>query len=89
LEAPKTLRQKQMVTFGVTAPDRSGDGVVTRTWIGAARGLERTLTSDRGSGSPRLERFISWDAERAAGSAMTLDVERVFDGGVNGKETLG
>jgi hypothetical protein len=27
--------------------------------------------------------------KRAAGSEMTLDVDRVLDGGVNGKEQLG
>ena len=45
--------------------------------------------SSRGSGSPRPERFVSEDAKRAAGSEMTLDVERVVDGGVNGQEPLG
>ncbi len=34
-------------------------GVVTPTWIGAARGLEGVLTSGRGGGSPRPERFVS------------------------------
>jgi hypothetical protein len=34
-------------------------GVVTPTWIGAARGLEGALTSGRGGGSPRPERFVS------------------------------
>jgi hypothetical protein len=33
--------------------------VVTSTWIGAARGLEGPLTSGRGGGSPRPERFVS------------------------------
>ena len=32
---------------------------VTPTWIGAARGLEGALTSGRGGGSPRPERFFS------------------------------
>jgi hypothetical protein len=35
------------------------DGVVTSTWIGAARGLEGPLISGRGGGSPRPERFVS------------------------------
>ena len=35
------------------------NGVVTPTWIGAARGLEGVLTSGRGGGSPRPERFVS------------------------------
>ena len=39
--------------------------------------------SGRGGGSPRPERFISEDAERAAGHEMALDVERVLDGSVN------
>jgi hypothetical protein len=34
-------------------------GVVTSTWIGAARGLEGPLISGRGRGSPRPERFVS------------------------------
>jgi hypothetical protein len=29
------------------------------------------------------------DAKRAAGCEMTLDVERVVNGGVNGQEALG
>ena len=45
--------------------------------------------SGRGGGSPRPERFVSEDAERAAGCEMALDVERVLDGGVNGQEALG
>ena len=35
------------------------EGVVTPTWIGAARGLEGALPSGRGGGSPRPERFVS------------------------------
>ena len=34
-------------------------GAVTPTWISAARGLENALTSGRGGGSPRPERFVS------------------------------
>ncbi len=45
--------------------------------------------SGGGDGSPRLERFFSEDAERAAGCEMALDVEGVENGGVNGQETLG
>src|ERR1700735_3201320 len=37
--------------------------VVTSTWIGAALGLEGPLTSGRGRGSPRPERFVSEDAK--------------------------
>jgi hypothetical protein len=47
----------------------------------------------RGSGGrcclPRLKRFASEDAERVAGCEMTLDVEIVVDGGVNGQKALG
>src|ERR1700733_14076863 len=64
-------------------------GVVTSTWIGAARGLEGPLISGRGGGSPRPERFVSQDAKRAAGCEMTLDVERVVNGGMKGQEALG
>ena len=63
-------------------------GVVTLTWIGAARGLEGALTSGRGGGSPRPEGFLSEDAERAAGCEMALEVESVLDGGVNRQEAL-
>ena len=64
-------------------------GVVTSTWIGAARGLEGPLISGRGGGSPCPERFVSQDAKRAAGGEMTLDVERVVNGGMKGQEALG
>jgi hypothetical protein len=40
-------------------PFYSQMGAVTPTWIGAARGLEAPLTSGRGGGSPRPERFVS------------------------------
>ena len=67
----------------------AASGVVTSTWIGAARGLEGPLISGRGGGSPRPERFVSEDAKRAAGCEMTLDVERVVNGGMKGQEALG
>jgi hypothetical protein len=51
--------------------------VVTRTKFG------------RGGGSPCSERFVSEDAERAAGCEMALDIERVLGGGVNRQESLG
>jgi hypothetical protein len=35
------------------------------------------------------ERFVSEDAERAAGCELALDVESVLDGGVNRQEALG
>ena len=67
----------------------SAMGAVTPTWIGAARRLEGPLASGRGGGSPRPERLVSQDAERAAGCEMALDVERVVNGGVNRQEALG
>ena len=51
--------------------------------------LMQIMQLGRGGGSPRPERFVSEDAERAAGCEMALDVERVLDGGVNGQEALG
>src|SRR5580704_1996927 len=66
----------------------SRGGVVTSTWIGAARGLEGPLISGRGGGSPRPERFVSEDAKRAAGCEMALDVESVLEGGMNGQKAL-
>ena len=56
-----------LTTRGMIAPFVLGgpinrnafEGVVTSTWIGAARGLEGPLTSGRGGGSPRPERFVS------------------------------
>ena len=40
-------------------------------------------------GPPRPERFVSEDAERAAGGEMALDVEGVEDSGVKRQEALG
>jgi hypothetical protein len=57
--------------------------------IPEARCLEGALASGRAGGSPRPERFVSEDTKRAAGCEMTLDVERVVNGGVNGQEALG
>jgi hypothetical protein len=51
--------------------------------------LEGPLISGRGGGSPCPERFVSQDAKRAAGGEMTLDVERVVNGGMKGQEALG
>ena len=69
--------------------DISQGGVVTSTWIGAARGLEVPQISGRGGGSPSPERFVSQVAKRAAGCEMTLDVELVVNGGMKGQEALG
>ena len=44
----------------------------------------RIRFSGRRGGSPRPERFLSEDAERAAGRQMALDVESVLDRGMNG-----
>ena len=60
-------------------------GPVTRTEFGGAK-LEvpdEVLAAVR---SPRPERLVSEDAERAAGCGMALDVDGVLDGGVNGQE---
>jgi hypothetical protein len=58
-------------------------GVVTRT-LPATRNFGRPiLDSCRGSSSPCPERFVSEDAERAAGCEMALDVECVVNNGVN------
>jgi hypothetical protein len=64
-------------------------GAVTRTDL-AVRNLEvPVFCSRRGGGPPRLESFVSEDAERVTGGEMALDVEGVLDSGVNGKEALG
>jgi hypothetical protein len=57
-------------------------GAVTRTKFGRVKIRSLSSGSGRGGGSPRPERFVSEDAERAAGCEMALDVERVLDGGV-------
>jgi fluoride exporter len=64
-------------------------GVVTRTsfWQCESRRIELVLGCR--SGSPRLERFASEDAERVAGREVALNVEVVVDGGVNGQKALG
>ena len=66
-----------------------GEGAVTRTEFGRSQFGSPSFGSGRGGGSPRLERFFSEDAERAAGGEMALDVEGVLDSGVNGQEALG
>ncbi len=68
---------------------QSPGGVVTRTEFGRVKIGSLSSGSGRGGGSPRPERFISEDAERAAGREMALDVKRVLDGGVNRQESLG
>ncbi len=55
----------------------------------AVRNLDVPVWGSRDGGSPRLERFISEDAERAAGGEMALDVEGVEDSGVNRQKALG
>jgi hypothetical protein len=64
-------------------------GAVTRTEFGRTKIGSPSSGSGRGSSSPRSERFLSEDAERAAGDEMALDVESVLDCGVNGQEALG
>jgi hypothetical protein len=48
-------------------------GSVTGTEFGRAKIGKPSSGSGRGGGSPRLERFFSEDAERAAGGEMALD----------------
>jgi hypothetical protein len=67
----------------------SGSGAFTRTEFGRSQLEVPVFGLRRGGGSPRLERFFSEDAERAAGCEMALDVEGVVDGGVNRQEALG
>jgi hypothetical protein len=64
-------------------------GAVTRTEFGRSQLEVPVFGLRRGGGSPRLERFFSEDAERAAGGEMALDVKGVVDGGVNRQEALG
>ena len=80
------------VPFTATLPLRKGishSGAVTRTEFGRSQFGSPSFGSRRGGGSPRLERFFSEGAERAAGGEMTLDVEGVLDSGVNRQEALG
>src|SRR5271157_4186392 len=56
---------------------------------GWSRSVRRFGSPNCGGGSPRPERFVSEDAECAAGCEMALDVKGVLDGGVNGQEALG
>ena len=79
----KTLKRAMYGRAGVDS------GVVTRTKFGRVKIGSLSSGSGRGGGSPRPERFVSEDAERAAGCEMALDVERVLDGGVNRQESLG
>ena len=65
------------------------DGVVTRTEFSGAQFGSANSGSGRGCGSPSPERFVSEDAERAAGGEMALDVEGVEDYRVNRQESLG
>ena len=71
------------------AAEYARSGVVTRTEFGRAQFGSPSSGSRRGGGSPRPERFVSEDAERAAGCEMALDIERVLDSGVNRQESLG
>src|SRR5271166_4799892 len=74
----------------VSAPsDKKATGAVTRTEFGRLQLEVPVFGLRRGGVSPRLERFFSEDAERAAGCEMALNVEGVVDGGVNRQEALG
>jgi hypothetical protein len=75
--------------IGVSAGRISRAGAVTRTKFGRVKIGSLSSGSGRCGGSPRPERFVSEDAERAAGCEMALDIERVLDGGVNRQESLG
>jgi hypothetical protein len=57
--------------------------------LGSARCEVSTArrTSGGGIASPRLERFVSEDAERVAGGEMALDVECVMEGSVIRQES--
>ena len=68
--------------------ETSGTGAVKRTLIWPRAIWKFQFGSGRGGGSPRPECFVSEDAKRAAGCEMTLDVERVVNGGMNGQEAL-
>ena len=57
------------------------EGSVTGTEFGRAQFGSPSSGSGRGGGSPRLERFFSEDAERAAGGEMALDVEDPMESG--------
>jgi hypothetical protein len=48
-------------------------GAVTRTELGRWQFGSLSVGSRRGGGSPRLERFVSEDAECVAGDEMALD----------------
>jgi len=88
VEASQNLKNELLFS----APRRSTSmrcGTVTRTEFGRAQSGSPSLASGRGGSSPHLERFVSQDAERAAGGEMALDVEGVLDSGVNGQEALG
>src|SRR5271166_5420999 len=61
-----------------SAARRPGEGAVTRTGFGGSQFGSPSFGSRRGGGSPRLERFVSEDAKRAAGCQMALDVENVL-----------
>jgi hypothetical protein len=63
--------------------------VIMRAYVSRRRDVWKArCASGRGGGSPRPERFVSQDAERAAGCEMALDVESVLDGGMSGQEAL-
>ena len=67
----------------------SRKGLATRTKFGSVKIGSLSSGSGHGSNSPPPERFVSKDAECAAGYGMALDVENAVDDGVNGQEALG
>ena len=67
---------------------------ISTTELSRELGSGRTRVKGLGSCSgrsrrpPILKRFASESAERIAGNEMALDVERVLDCGMNGREPL-
>jgi hypothetical protein len=90
-EFPLARISKSVQDSRLRGPIRAGsrsssiyaEGVVTRTEFSGAQFGSANSGSGRGCGSPSPERFLSEDAERAAGGEMALDVEGVEDYGVN------
>jgi len=68
-------------TFGMTALSRE-------LGVRGTKSLWFRSTSRGGRRSPILERLVSERAKRATGNEMSLDVECVVDGAMNGQEAL-
>lgn len=83
------MKVRLSLNFWAAAANTVSKGAVIRSEFGRAAIWKSSFCSRRGGGSPRLERFFSEDAERAAGGEMAFGVEGVLDSGVNGQEALG